>query len=88
MHGVINLEPNISCLDPLNDSLGDKRTRGMEEAAWASFTLNNLRVFYLELLVVVGLADGGGVPAKPLKKLLPDTLGMFHDSKVSTWNYL
>jgi hypothetical protein len=24
---------------------------------------------------VVGLADGGGVPAKPLKKLLPGTLG-------------
>ncbi len=34
-----------------------------------------LRFFYLELLVVVGLADGGGVPAKPLKKLLPGTLG-------------
>jgi hypothetical protein len=34
-----------------------------------------LRFSYLELLVVVGLADGGGVPAKPLKKLLPGTLG-------------
>jgi hypothetical protein len=31
---------------------------------------------------VVVLADGGGVPAKPLKKVLPGTLGMVHDSTV------
>ncbi len=31
---------------------------------------------------MVGLADGGGVPAKPLKKLLPGMLGMVHDSTV------
>jgi hypothetical protein len=43
--------------------------------------MNTLRFSYLELLVVVGLADGGGVSAKPLKKLLPGTLGMVHDSK-------
>ncbi len=61
-------------------SLRQKDERG--KAAWAPFTMNTLRVFYLELLVVVVLlADGEGVPAKPLKKLLPSRLGMVHDSK-------
>jgi hypothetical protein len=64
-------------------------TKGREgESCVGLFTMNTLRFSYLELLIEVGTVDGGGVPAKPLKKLLPGTSGMVHDSKVSTWNYL
>ncbi len=74
-----NMTDCISSLQTLLNTSKDKHLGfGVFIVIWSM----TLRVFYLELLAVVGLADGGGVPAKPLKKLLPGTLGMVHDSKV------